>query len=90
MINFIIDLKVDESMCIGCTLCLKACPVNAISMKDKKAVINTDRCVSCGKCAVVCPKDAIDFPNDYSKVNDMLLNNEKIFLLVAPSFVVLL
>ncbi|MBU1199080.1 MAG: 4Fe-4S binding protein [Nanoarchaeota archaeon] len=83
-----IDISVDKKTCIGCTLCRRACPVNAIAITDRKAEINRDNCISCGKCAVVCPTKAIDFPSDYNKVDEMLKNNEKIFLLVAPSFVV--
>jgi len=41
---------VDSSKCIGCQLCVKVCPVNAISMKDGKAVIDIDKCINCGIC----------------------------------------
>ncbi|MDF2857634.1 MAG: dehydrogenase [Neobacillus sp.] len=46
--------------CKGCTLCTKACPVNAISGEKKELhVIDTDKCVKCGACVDKCPFKAI-------------------------------
>jgi ferredoxin len=46
--------------CIGCRLCVSACPVSAITMDgDNRAVIDTDACISCGICAGACPVSAI-------------------------------
>lgn len=44
---------VDEA-CIGCRKCYEACAHGAITMQDKKAVINYDYCVGCGQCVAVC------------------------------------
>ena len=58
------DLKgayyVLEDDCIGCGICMKACPVDAISGKPKEVyTIDSEACISCGVCADKCPKDAI-------------------------------
>ena len=51
-------LHVDQNECIGCKRCLSiGCP--AISIHDKKAVIDYTQCVGCGVCEGLCPKHAI-------------------------------
>ena len=51
-------VRIEKSECIGCESCLEACPVEAISMRDRLAVIG-DRCNSCGACVDSCPQGAI-------------------------------
>jgi ferredoxin len=46
--------------CVGCGLCAKKCPVNAIEMKDKKPVWVKEKCVMCLGCLHRCPKFAIE------------------------------
>jgi Na+-translocating ferredoxin:NAD+ oxidoreductase RNF subunit RnfB len=45
--------------CIGCTLCTKQCPVDAIHMDNNVAVIDYEKCINCGKCAAKCPVKVI-------------------------------
>ncbi|HPM43263.1 MAG TPA: DUF362 domain-containing protein [Candidatus Omnitrophota bacterium] len=45
--------------CTGCGQCLKICPVQAITMSDKKAVIDQSICVGCGECLCACKFNAI-------------------------------
>ena len=51
---------IDESRCIGCALCLKACPVDAIvgAAKHMHAVIDAF-CTGCELCLPACPVDCI-------------------------------
>jgi electron transport complex protein RnfB len=51
---------IDESLCIGCTLCIKACPVDAIvgAAKLMHSVL-PDWCTGCELCIAPCPVDCI-------------------------------
>lgn len=52
-------IKIDLKKCKGCKICANNCPISAIDMLDKKALIK-DNCVSCGICLRVCPFAAIE------------------------------
>lgn len=51
---------IDEAWCIGCTLCIKACPVDCIvgAAKQMHTVIDA-QCTGCDLCLPVCPVDCI-------------------------------
>ena len=63
--------KVDNEKCVGCGVCIEACPAQAIFMVDGKAEINADKCVDCSKCVSVCPQGAI-YPDTESQKNSGL------------------
>jgi len=51
---------IDESWCIGCTLCIKACPVDAILGANKLMhTVLEQHCTGCELCLPVCPVDCI-------------------------------
>ncbi len=52
-------IKVVLDKCVGCNLCVKVCPYDAIHIIDKKAVID-EKCTICGACVEVCKFEAIE------------------------------
>ncbi|MHA1266364.1 MAG: DUF362 domain-containing protein [Candidatus Helarchaeota archaeon] len=54
-------MKIREDRCIGCGRCVIICPIQAIKIVDKKAVIDLEMCVECSTCyrAAECPSNAI-------------------------------
>jgi electron transport complex protein RnfB len=52
---------IDEARCIGCTLCIQACPVDAIVGAAKLMhTVVTELCSGCDLCVLPCPVDCID------------------------------
>jgi Na+-translocating ferredoxin:NAD+ oxidoreductase subunit B len=51
---------IDETLCIGCTLCIQACPVDAIAGAAKHMhTVIADECTGCRLCIPPCPVDCI-------------------------------
>ena len=56
----LITYQIEEKKCVGCTLCAKNCPVEAISGTRKKPhQIDPNKCIKCGKCLEVCKFEAV-------------------------------
>ncbi len=52
-------MKACETGCIGCMLCQKNCPKEAVKVENFLARIDQEKCEGCGVCAEKCPKKSI-------------------------------
>ena len=50
---------VKKKKCIGCGECVPHCAQAALSLVEKKAVLDSDACIGCGECILACPNGAI-------------------------------
>lgn len=57
-------LTILEDVCFGCTHCVKACPTEALRVRDGKARLTANRCIDCGRCMQACPVNAIIIKQD--------------------------
>ncbi|MBN2285585.1 MAG: electron transfer flavoprotein subunit alpha [Tissierellales bacterium] len=74
------ELIIDTKKCIGCGLCIKSCAYNALSLANKKAVVDDD-CVFCGSCIKSCPVEAIWIEREIVEIKD-LTNYKDIWVLI--------
>ncbi len=63
-------LKFHGDRCVGCKLCVRMCPSNAITIekvadKQFKAIVHLDKCLYCGQCVDSCNKGALENTQDF-------------------------
>ncbi len=63
-------IKVILDKCVGCGLCLKVCPLDAIKLVDKKIIIDLDKCNLCGACPDSCKFEAIIIEREKAVVKE--------------------
>ena len=54
-------MRVNFETCTGCGSCMRDCPVSAVKVKKKRAIINTEKCTSCKACLRSCTEGAMIF-----------------------------
>lgn len=74
----LIDVIIDQDLCRQCAVCIRNCPVQAISGARKEYTeINPEMCIGCRMCISVCPWDAI-FINSPKAARPKIVHQEKI------------
>ena len=69
MAKFIGAVTVDSERCKGCNLCVVACPLHVLALKEREVnnrgyhfayMAQPDKCIGCQSCALVCPDACIE------------------------------
>ena len=80
-------LESKTTNCKNCYKCIRHCPIKSISFAGNKASIIKDSCILCGRCYLVCPQEVKVVRNDIDRVKNLLKNNNKVYVSLAPSFI---
>ncbi len=62
-------IKILKDKCKGCTLCVKACPFDALKVVDRLAIVDEGKCTNCNACIAKCKFDAIEAAPEAEKVD---------------------
>ena len=54
--TFYHSVRLDKSLCKGCTNCIKRCPTQAIRVRNRKAEITNECCIDCGESVPTTPR----------------------------------
>jgi electron transfer flavoprotein alpha subunit len=65
------SIRILDEKCVGCKLCVKACPFDAMSVENRLAVVDLEKCTLCGACVDACKFDAIELDKETGPVGDL-------------------
>lgn len=57
------DFSLSDEKCQACAICVKNCPVDALTLNDDKIDFDSEKCIYCRTCESICPLDAIRIVN---------------------------
>lgn len=63
--------------CIGCKICIKTCPIGALSLDEEGMHIDRDKCDSCGMCSDECPSTALHMFGELWDLEDLYYEIQK-------------
>lgn len=68
--NYRVKIKFNPEKCIGCNLCMRDCPSDAIKITDigdkrYEAEFRLDKCIYCSQCVLSCPKGALETTDEF-------------------------
>lgn len=72
--------------CQDCHRCIRACPVKAIRVSGGQARVTDELCIHCGTCVKECPQHAKVIAPSLARVKQLLKENERVAVTIAPSF----
>lgn len=84
-------ISVDLENCVGCSSCIRACPVDGANFchmtEDNQLVVdvNSERCIKCGECVSACAHHARSFLDDTDIFWNALNRHEDMTVIVAPA-----
>lgn len=71
--GFEVEIAWIRERCLGCGLCARACPREAVTMDPELGrTVDPDRCLRCGACVEVCPGEALSLMGRDWSVPDLL------------------
>lgn len=81
-----LNLSINDR-CVACMACVRACPVEAISIQGGTLEIVETACTECGFCVPVCPHGAIDVTGDVASVEAAVDRGNALLILPSEAIV---
>lgn len=84
-------ISVDVTKCVGCSSCIRACPVDGANYTHPTAdhglvvEVNMERCIKCGECVRACAHAARTYQDDTEAFWQAVQRHEDVAVIVAPA-----
>ncbi|MGE5343764.1 MAG: mercury methylation ferredoxin HgcB [Candidatus Omnitrophota bacterium] len=70
----VVSLRMDNTKCKGCGMCVQVCPHGVIDMSDRRAtIVDRDACMECGACERNCQFGAISVQSGVGCANAIII-----------------